>query len=65
MMIKRIIATFLAALMILASFTIVINAAESEQQPEYEFNTSNSKPVSYDYYLTGKYTPTDENGNPF
>ena len=64
MMIKRIIATFLAALMILASFTIVINAAESEQQPEYEFNTSNSKPVSYDYYLTGKYTPTDENGNP-
>ena len=64
MKLKRIIATFLAALMILASFTIVINAAEGEEQPVYEFNTSKSEPVSYEYYLTGKYTPTDENGNP-
>ena len=63
MMIKRIIATFLAALMLFASFAIVVNAEESAtDEPVYEFNTSKSDPVSKDYYLTGKYTYTDENG---
>ena len=64
MMIKRIIATFLAALMMVASLTIVVNAAEVKEEPVYEFTTSRTEPVSHDYYLTGKYTPKDENGNP-
>ena len=61
MMIKRIIATFLAALMLFASFAIVVNAEEaSAQEPVYEFNTNKDKPAMD--YLTGKYTYTDENG---
>ena len=49
--------------MLFASFAIVVNAEESAtDEPVYEFNTSKSDPVSKDYYLTGKYTYTDENG---
>ena len=63
MMIKRIIATFLAALMLFASLAVVINAEEaSAEEPVYEFNTSKTNPVSNDYYLTGKYTYVDEEG---
>ena len=61
MMFKRIIATFLAALMLFASFAIVVNAEESStEEPVYEFNTAKDKP-SMDY-LTGKYTYKDETG---
>ena len=63
MMIKRIIATFLAALMLFASFAIVINAEETaKEEPVYEFNTSKSEPVNKDFYFTGKYTYKDEEG---
>lgn len=62
MMIKRIIATFLAALMLFASLAVVVNAEEASTEPVYEFNTSKSDPVSADYYLTGKYSYKDEEG---
>ena len=60
MMIKRIIATFLAALMLFASLAIVVNAEESAEEPVYEFNTVKDKPTMD--YLTGKYTYKDEDG---
>ena len=63
MMIKRIIATFLAALMLFASFAIVVNAEETStsDEPVYEFNTGKDKPAMN--YLTGEYTYKDEEGN--
>ena len=62
MMIKRIIATFLAALMLFASFAIVVNAEEtaSPEEPVYEFNTGKDKPAMN--YLTGEYTYKDADG---
>ena len=61
MMIKRIIATFLAALMLFASFAIVVNAEENTaEEPVYEFNTDKDKPAMD--YMTGKYTYEDETG---
>lgn len=61
MMIKRIIATFLAALMLFASFAIVVNAeGTAAEEPVYEFNTAKDSPAMD--YLTGKYTYKDENG---
>ncbi len=61
MMIKRIIATFLAALMLFASFAIVVNAEENAaDEPVYEFDTAKDKPAMD--YLTGEYTYTDAEG---
>ena len=60
MMIKRIIATFLAALMIFASLSIVVNAEDAAEEPVYEFNTAKDKPAMD--YLTGKYSYKDETG---
>ena len=61
-MIQRIIATFLAALMIFASFAIVVNAEETvaPEEPVYEFNTGKDKPAMN--YLTGEYTYKDAEG---
>ena len=62
MVIKRIISTILAVLMLLASFTFIASAEESAAgDPVYEFNTSKSEPA-LDNYLTGEYTKLDENG---
>ena len=61
MMIKRIIATFLAALMLFASFAVVINAEEAAaDEPVYEFDTAKDKAAMN--YLNGKYSYTDEEG---
>ena len=58
---KRIIATFLAALMLFASFAVVVNAEEAAaEEPVYEFDTAKDSPAMD--YLTGKYTYKDENG---
>ncbi|MBE6632271.1 MAG: hypothetical protein E7623_06170 [Ruminococcaceae bacterium] len=55
-MIKRIISTFLAVLMLLGSASLVISAAESEGTPAsttaYEYNTSKSAPTMD--YMTGR-----------
>ena len=49
---KRIIAAFLAMLMIVSAFAIVTSAEENAaEEPVYEFNTGKDKP-SMDY-LTG------------
>ena len=62
MVIKRIISTILAVLMLLASFTFIASAEESDAEDSvYEFNTSKSEPA-LDNYLTGEYTKLDENG---
>ena len=61
MMIKRIIATFLAALMLFASFAVVVSAEESAaDEPVYEFDTAKDKPAMD--YLTGEYTYKNEEG---
>ena len=58
---KRIIAAFLAMLMIVSAFAIVTSAEENAaEEPVYEFNTGKDKP-SMDY-LTGEYTYVNEEG---
>ena len=58
---KRIIAAFLALLMVSSALAIVASAeGESADEPVYEFNTGKDKP-SMDY-LTGKYTYIDAEG---
>lgn len=63
---KRIISTFLAALMIFSAFSMVIGAKENDTakaEPEYEYNTSKLTPTMD--YLKGEYVVSrDEEGNP-
>ena len=61
--IKRIIAAFLAVLMVFSTLVIVISAEDAApEEPVYEFETGKDKPVSKDYYLTGKYKYKDADG---
>ena len=62
---KRIIAAFLVVMTVFSTCALMVNAQESApeaEKPIYEFNTGKNTPVSEDFYLTGKYTTTDEEG---
>lgn len=62
---KRIIAAFLVVMTVFSTFALMVNAQESAPEaeaPVYEFNTGKNNPISEDFYLTGKYTTTDEEG---
>ncbi len=60
--IKRIIAAFLALLMMFSALAIVASAEEeAADEPVYEFNTGKDKPAMN--YLSGEYTYTDAEGN--
>ena len=62
---KRIIAAFLVVMTVFSTCALLVNAQESAPEaeaPVYEFNTGKNNPVSEDFYFTGKYTTTDEEG---
>ena len=60
--IKRIIAAFLALLMMFSALAIVASAEEeAADEPVYEFNTGKDKPAMN--YLSGEYNYTDAEGN--
>jgi hypothetical protein len=62
---KRIIAAFLVVMTVFSTCALMVNAQESApeaEKPIYEFNTGKNTPVAEDFYLTGKYTTTDEEG---
>ena len=58
MIMKRIISTFLAVLMLVGSLTIVAGAKKEEKAPEYQYNTGKLNPTMD--YMTG--AVLDENG---
>ena len=56
MLMKKLIAVFLAALMLTSAFTILVQAEDSsETATKYTYKTTNKTPT-LDDYLTGKYT---------
>ena len=57
-MIKRIISTLMALLMVLGAFVITAGAKEETSKPEYTYNTSNAE-ATIDY-LDGSKFQTDK-----
>ena len=59
MLMKKLIAIFLAALMLMSTFTLLVQAKDSEETTnpasKYTYKTTNQKPT-LDDYQTGKYT---------
>ena len=59
-MVKRIISTLLAVLMISGAFTMMVSAADSTTKPVYTYNTKPEEPTLW--YFSGKAAKKDKNG---
>ena len=57
MLMKKLIAIILTALMLMSTFTFLVQAEGSDSKPEYTYNTK--KNVDTMNYLTGQYTDPD------
>ena len=59
-MVKRIISTLLAVLMIGGAFTMMVGAADSTTKPVYTYKTKPEEPTLW--YFSGKSAKKDKNG---